>query len=410
MSEPRTRPRPARFHANVRVAQAGAGYDSSLVAILSAADFAAARSEISSWPSYRPTRLYELPGLAHSLGIAKLWWKDEGSRLGLGSFKALGGAYAVFRLLAEVVREQTGTTPSAADLSNGRYRAITQTIAVAAATDGNHGRAVAWGAREFGCRAFIYIHQAVSEGRAHTLASLGAELRRVPGNYDDSVRAVAADAAANGWRIVSDTAYPGYMEIPRTIMSGYGVMATEALAQLPAGARPTHLFMQAGCGGLAAAVEAVLWQRLGAARPHLIVVEPEMAACCYESALAGQPTAVTGSLETVMAGLACGEVSLLAWPILEHGALAFMTVGDDAAIAAMRALARGEADDPKIVAGEAGVGGLAGLLAISGETASSSAIGLGPDAQVLLFGSEGDTDPALYRALVGRTGEEVRAA
>jgi len=392
---------------NPRAAAPAAPYGPRQAAILDRAAFAEARATIAAWPGYAPTPLVALPGLARALGIAALWFKDESSRFGLGSFKALGGAYAVCRLLVRAVAAETGATPSVVDLLDGRHRAIAERITVTCATDGNHGRSVAWGAGLFGCRSVIFIHETVSEARKAAIEGYGARVVRTPGNYDDSVRAAAAEAARNGWHVVSDTSYPGYTEVPRDVMQGYTVMVDEAMGQLGR-ARPSHAFVQAGVGGLAAAVCAQLWEGWGAPRPRLVVVEPDKAACLHASAVAGRPTVVGGALDTIMAGLACGEVSLIAWEILDEGAAAFMTVTDDAALHAMRLLASGTGGDPPVVAGESGVGGLAGLIAAAGDPASRAALALGADATVLLFGSEGDTDPALYRSIVGRPAAAVR--
>ena len=358
-------------------------YDEALSAILDAEGYEAARHEIASWPGYAPTPLRSLPGLAREAGLGAVWYKDEAERFGLNSFKALGGAYAVRRLV--------------------RNRGAD--ITVCTATDGNHGRSVAWGARTCGCRAVIYIHATVSEGRKEAMEAFGAEVRRVAGNYDDSVRQAASDATANGWFVVSDTSYDGYLEIPRDVMHGYAVMAEEAIAQLPSS--PSHVFVQGGVGGLAAAILAPFWWRLGAARPRFVVVEPETAACLYASAEAGRPAVVPGDLDTVMAGLAAGEVSLLAWEILEAGADGFMTVNDESARILMRRLAEGRDGDPPIVAGESAVAGLAGALAARQDPAMREQLGLGPESRVLVFGTEGATDPALYQEIVGRPSEAV---
>lgn len=371
-------------------------------AVLNAAAFAAARAEISSWDGYAPTPLAELPSLARQAGVARLFYKDEGGRFGLKSFKALGGAYAVFRLLKAEIERRTGSTGiTSRDIPGGAYRDIVRDITVTCATDGNHGRSVAWGAQTFGCRCVIYIHAHVSDGRRAAIAHYGAEVERVAGTYDDSVRHAAEMAAANGWYVVSDTSYPGYMDVPRDVMQGYTVMAAEAAEQLPENIVPTHVLVQGGVGGMAAAVCADHWQRWGASRPKFIVVEPERADCLYQSAKAGAPTPAAGDLETMMAGLSCGEVSPLAWEILATGADAFMTVPDSAAIDCMRLLADG---DPAIVAGESAVAGLAGLLAAPAE------IGVNAESVVLLYGSEGDTDPELYQEIVGRPADAVRAA
>ena len=398
-----------RLIPNAFAALADEPYPTALDAVLSADGFDAARREIEHWPGYEATPLQDLSGLAKTLKIGALWYKDEAPRFGLGSFKALGGAYAVFRWLAERIKAETGQDVDSATLLGKSQRKLTETMTVATATDGNHGRSVAWGASIFGCRAIIYIHATVSDGRKKAIEKFGAEVRRIEGDYDDSVRICAADAAANGWQVISDTSYTGYTEIPKLVMQGYGVMVDEALQQLPKGARPTHLFIQAGVGGLPAAVIARLWQRLGPDRPSVVIVEPDAADCVYQSALAGKPARASGNLETLMAGLACGEVSPVAWQVIRAGSAAFMTLPDSEAVRAMRTLASGLNGDKPVVGGESGVGGLAGLIAAASDSTAREALDLRPDSKVILFGSEGDTDPALYEKLVGRSGDAVRS-
>jgi diaminopropionate ammonia-lyase len=365
-------------------------------AILSDLGLADARASIAAWPGYAPTPLHALPSLAAAAGVASLHYKDEAPRFGLGSFKALGGAYAVARvLLAEAARR--GLRVSMADLVSGRAADFARTVTVACATDGNHGRSVAWGAQRFGARAVIFIHSTVSEGRRAAIARFGAEVRRTPGTYDDSVRIAQATAAAEGWTVVSDTSYPGYTEIPRDVMQGYEVMAAEAFDALQA--PPTHLFLQTGVGGMAAACAGLAKRRWGDARPVVALADPDRAACWVESFRAGRPQPVRGDLDTLMAGLACGEVSLLAWEILRDHADAAFAVPDAAAVAAMRRLARPAPGEPTIVAGESAVAGLAALL--GADVAQRAALGLGPDSRVLVFGTEGATDPNLWRDLVG---------
>jgi diaminopropionate ammonia-lyase len=226
------------------------------------------------------------------------------------------------------------------------------------------------------------------------------------------VRQAAQDAARLGRYVVSDTSYPGYMEVPKDVMQGYAVMADEALRQLREagdGELPTHVFLQGGVGGLAAAVCAHFWEQLGERRPRFIVVEPDKAACLYESARAGKPVAVHGDLDTVMAGLACGEVSLLAWEVLHPGAQAFLTVDDEAALETVRLLASGTYGDAPIVAGESAVAGLTGCLAALADPAVRDVLGLDAGSRVLVFGSEGATDPELYQRIVGKSAAEVEA-
>ncbi|MFW5680510.1 MAG: diaminopropionate ammonia-lyase [Pseudomonadota bacterium] len=364
-------------------------YPAALHPILDARALEDAREAITAWPGYAPTPLVRLRALARSHGLAALHYKDERTRFGLESFKALGGAYAVQRLLARLGRDPREVT-------------------VTCATDGNHGRSVAWGAQRFGCRCRIYIHATVSEGRRRAIEAFGAEVVRTPGTYDDSVRQAAADAAAQGWTVVSDTSYPGYTDIPKDVMAGYMLMADEAFEALPE--PPTHIAVQGGVGGVAAAVLATSWLRWGEARPRFVVVEPVRAACIAPSLEAGERRPATGDLDTLMAGLACGEVSLLAWDILRAGCHAALVIEDDDAVALMRRLADPLPGDPPLVAGESATCGLAGLLAARARPALARALGLDATSRVLVFGTEGATDPDLYRELVGRPAEEVLAA
>ena len=375
--------------------------------ILSLAAFARAKSEITSWPGYALTPLRRLPAVSGELGIAALYYKDEAARFGLGSFKALGGAYAVLRLLQQAIGRKTGATASSREITAGSHADLVSGITVTCATDGNHGRSVAWGAQTFGCRCVIYVHGGVSEGRCRAIAAYGAEVRRVAGTYDDAVRRAASDAADHGWSVVSDTSYEGYVDVPRDVMQGYSLMVEEALQQMPAGVRPTHVFVQGGVGGLAAGICAYLWERFGAERPLFVVVEPDKADCLYRSAVAGRPTPAEGALDTIMAGLACGEVSVLAWRILDPGADAFMTIGDEAAADAMRLLASGGGGEGPVVAGESAVAGLAGLLAAGKSDQARRALALVADSVALVFGTEGATDPELYRRIVGRGADAV---
>ena len=393
-----------RHVANGRV-EHGLPYPRQLERILSAAEFAVAHTEIASWPGYGPTPLRELAGLAKRLELGAVYYKDEAARFGLKSFKALGGAYAVLRQLQRQVAAVTGTMPSSRDLIAGRHRDIAARLTVTCATDGNHGRSVAWGARLFHCRAVIFVGAGVSEGRRAAIAHYGAEVLRVPGSYDDAVRHAAAEARRHGWTVVSDTSYAGYTDIPRDVMHGYGVMAGEAFEQISE--RPTHIVMQAGVGGAAAAVAALSWQRWGVERPRLIVVEPLRADALFRSIETGRPVAVGGDLETVMAGLSCGEVSLLAWDVLRLAVDDVIAISDQAAVDAVRLLAEGGAGDPPLVAGETGVAGLAGLREAMPDAATATALGLDSTSRVLLFGTEGATDPEIWTRLVGRRPEEV---
>lgn len=377
--------------------------------ILDQAGFAAAEQVIRRWPGYAETPLRSLPALARWLGVAELRYKDEGGRFGLKSFKALGGAYAVYRVLVRAIARHTGQQEvSADDILSGRWRDVTSGITVTCATDGNHGRAVAWGAQLFGCRCVIYVHATVSEGRREAIARYGAEVVRVPGNYDDSVRHADAQARSNGWTVVSDTTYEGYREIPIDVMHGYGVMSREIIAQL-GDQPPTHVLVQAGVGALAASVAAAFWLAWADRRPKLVVVEPTQADCYLRSAQAGHPVAVTGALDTVMAGLACGEVSPAAWAIVRAAAHSYVAIDDRYALDAVRAFAAPLGADPAIVSGETGATGLAALLATRESPDLRELLQIDSRSRVLLLGSEGNTDPEIYQRIAGRSAEEVLA-
>lgn len=378
-------------------------------AVLSLAAFEAAKAEIGSWPSYAPTPLRDCPGLAAELGLGAVLYKDEAYRFHLNSFKALGGAYAVLSVVQRHLRNAGAGQTNAASLIAGEGREIAQTLTVAAATDGNHGRSVAWGAQMFGCRCVIYLHEHVSAAREREIARFGAEIVRVAGHYDDSVRRCADDAAANGWVLVADTDGQPDASIPAMVMQGYTLLAQEILDVVPANELPTHVFVQAGVGGLAAAVGAHFWERLGARRPRLVVIEPVRADCIFRTVAAGRPVAVEGSTDTFMACLAAGEVSVPAWVILEHCADDVIALEDDAAVQTMRLLATGIGGDAPIVAGESGCAATAGLIAAAGSPALRAVLGLDDASRVVVIGSEGATDVDTYVRVVGRRPEDVAA-
>jgi diaminopropionate ammonia-lyase len=352
--------------------------------IFTARELEESLATISGWEGYSPTRLVALDGLAREAGVARIFYKDEGARFGLGSFKALGGAYAVSRLLDSLNGDKTNIT-------------------VCSATDGNHGLSVAWGAAQLGCRAVIFIHAEVSAGRENALRERGAEVVRIDGNYDDSVHMCVEAARENGWHVVSDTTSdPNMQEIPKTVMAGYTVMATEVAQQLE-GSRPTHVFIQGGVGGLAAAVCDYFCHAWAPDMPRIVIVEPELAPCLFESASRGKRTAIDIDKETMMAGLSCGEVSLVAWPVLEQRASDFLTVPDSVVAPTMRLLLDAPYGDPAVVAGESAIAGLAGFIAARNKSDLCGILGLDEESRVLVFGTEGATDPDLYRAITGRS-------
>lgn len=368
-----------------------------------------AADEITRWPGYAPTPLISLEGMARAHGVEAIHYKDESARFGLGSFKALGGPYAVLRALQRHVAAATGAQASARDLMERRYDMVAAGFTVSTATDGNHGRAVAWGAARFGCRAVIYVPADCSRPRADAIAGLGARVIRVNGDYDEAVRRCAADAVAQCRTIIADTTAASDDVAPRDVTQGYTVMVEEILRQL-AGRIPTHVFVQGGVGALAAAVCGYFWERFGATAPRLVVVEPDGAACLFESARAGRAVTLRGRVHSVMAGLNCGTASPLAWRILHHGAFGFLTIPDDVTAPAMRLLADGAFGDPAIVAGESAIAGLAGALLARQDDDAGATLVLGPDSRVLVFGTEGATDPEIYESMVGRREGEVRHA
>jgi diaminopropionate ammonia-lyase len=371
-------------------------YDPALRNILSLDRCQAARAIVSAWPAYRPTPLVPLAAMSAEIGLGALWLKDESPRFGLGAFKAIGGAYAVYRYLESCIRARLpNARVSPAGLIAGEYRDLTSNITVACASAGNHGRAVAWGARVFGARAVVYLYQSVSAGRIAAIEQLGATVITTALTYDEALRTAAAAAAHNGWQIISDTAYAGYLDIPRTVMQGYTVIAQEAIEQLH-GERPTHVVLQAGVGGFAAAIAAHFWETYGTERPQFIVVEPTGAACLLVSLAAGKPTALR-MVSSIMGGLCCGEISLLGWEILSRVADWCIAIPDEAVPRAMRALAT---TTPAIVSGESGAAGIAALTLLSEDPAMGRSLGLDRTARVLAFSTEGATDPAAYHQLV----------
>jgi diaminopropionate ammonia-lyase len=358
--------------------------------------------------NHAETPLHALPALAGELGIGALHLKDEGKRLGLGSFKALGGAYAVMHLVLEEAGKRLGRSVDVAELHNPEVNAIAAGMTFACATDGNHGRSVAQGAGLVGARSVIFVHSGVSNERVAAIARFGAEMVRVAGDYDQSVREAARVAAERGWTVVSDTSWPGYERIPGLVMQGYTVIVREALKRLPE--PPTHVFLQAGVGGFAAAVAGHLAIVLGEDRPTVTVVEPARAACVYETAKAGRPVTIAHSKPTVMAMLECYEPSLVAWRVLSRLGDAFMTVDEEDAVSVMNRLARPAGNDPAIVSGESGGAGLAGLIRAAGDKKIRTALGLDSSSRVLIINSEGATDPGRYAELVGMVPQEVAQA
>ena len=239
------------------------------------------------------------------------------------------------------------------------------------------------------------------------MQAYGARVIRVDGNYDNSVRRAQTDATENDWFIVSDTSYPGYTSLPRYVMAGYTVMMKEALAQVPGEGVPTHVFLQGGCGGLAASMVGYLWQTLGRQRPRLTIVEPVQADCLYQSVSAGRRVDVDITEESLMAGLSCGEVSTLAWTMVQQGVNDFVSMNDELIVPTMKLLAGGGTGSGPIVAGESAVPGLAVLLAASQQEWLWKKLELEPASDVLVLGTEGATDARIYADLVGMKPERL---
>ncbi len=385
-----------------------APYPSDLAAVMNRARAQESREWLAAWPGIARTAtpLYDLPDAAARLGVARFSVKDESARSPLGSFKALGAPIALVR---QVLRLHPQFEPAA--ILAGRYAPDLADYTVISATDGNHGRGLAAAARDAGCRCVIVLHAQVSEEREQAIAAHGAQIVRITGNYDESVQEAARLAAAKGWQVVSDTSYEGYEEIPRDVMQGYSTIAAEIIEQTGGAAGEagafTHVFLQGGVGGMAAGLASWFWEYHGTQRPRFIVVEPAQADCLLQSAVQGRAARATGSVDSVMAGLACGETSPLAWRFLQPCVDAFMTVEDEAAVQAMRVLARGSERDIPLVAGESGVAGLAALDSLRADPQMSAQAGLDRDSRVLIVSTEGATAPSVYEQLVGESADAV---
>lgn len=367
-------------------------------------------------PGYKISPLKALPNLADRLGLGGIWVKDESSRLDLQSFKVLGGSYAIYQLIKQRLGLE-GQDISFTDLVAPDIRKKLEGVTFAAATDGNHGRGVAWAAEKLGVKSVIYVHKLTSQARVQSIANNGARIVVVDGNYDDAVEQVERDARKNGWVIVSDTAWEGYVDIPRWVMQGYTTLLSEAQEQLAAQGLicPTHVFVQAGVGSLAAATIGYYANLFGADRPKSVVVEPTRAACLYKSALIadGKAHSVEGALDTIMAGLACGDPNPLAWEVLDACADVFAICPDYVAAKGMRVYGVPLHGDPFIISGESGavtLGALMYTMQYGGAANLRDILGLDSSSQVLLINSEGNTSPEDFRYVVWEGGIPVPEA
>lgn len=365
------------------------------------------RSFHETLPGYRATPLLRLDSLAERLGVKRIYVKDESERFGLNAFKSLGGIYAVTRVLCRELHLDIKKI-TFADLQTPEVKDKIKDIVFVTATDGNHGRGVAWAAKQYGCKSYIYMTKGTAQSRVDAIKAAGAEDVTVTDlNYDDTVRLAARLAVENGWKLTQDTAWEGYEEIPEWITQGYTTMGAEMLDQLRLDGitRPTHLFLQAGVGSFAGSILGYFANRFHGQPPVTAIVEPVNVACVFESALSGdgKPHAVPGIQETIMAGLNCGEPCLTTWSILRDLAAFFAACPDFVTAKGMRALANPLGCDPKIVSGESGAVGL-GLLALLMERSdladARKEMGLNEDSVVLLISTEGDTDPVGYYDVV----------
>lgn len=357
-------------------------------------------------PGYQPTPLVSLPALARELGVDKLWVKDESKRFGLNAFKALGGSYAIARWMGERLG-LTGDQLTFPALTAPEARERLGAVTFVTATDGNHGRGVAWAARELGQQAVVYLPKGSARERLENIRALGAQAEITDLSYDDAVRLAARKGEENGWVLIQDTAWPGYEEIPGWIMEGYTTLAGEIFDQLAQAGEepPTHLFLQAGVGSFAASVLGSARCRWGKGCPVTVIVEPDQADCLYRTAKAadGRMHPVTGQMHSMMAGLCCGEPCTLAWDILGPCADAFLSCSDDYAALGMRLLGKPRGSDPAIVSGESGavgVGVLAGILHEEELHDLCWTLGLDERSRVLCISTEGDTDRTNYQKIL----------
>ena len=342
--------------------------------VLSKSEIDNAYQAISNWEDYSPTPLISLNKLSKDLGLKNVFYKDESKRFNLKSFKALGGAYAV---------EQVSKTK--------------KNITVATATAGNHGRSVAWGAKRLGLKCKIFISEYVSENRAEAMRGFGAEVFRVKGNYDNSLKECINQSKKNGWEIIQDVAWDGYEEVPKLTMAGYAVMMKEISDQVNNN-HITHIFLQAGVGGMAAAMIA------GCARylkniPNIIIVEPENADCVLRAVEKNKIVTIEITKESLMGGMSCGEVSLIPWKIINNNAHYCISVPDDKISDTVKLLANSTFSENKIIGGECATPGIISLIA-SCNSILKEKINLNSNSEVMLLGCEGDVDRELYEKLL----------
>ena len=379
--------------------------------ILSLEEVGKAKKFHESFPEYTKTPLVKLDNLAKEIGVSGIYLKDESYRFGLNAFKVLGGSYSMAKYLAQKLGKDISEL-GYEELIKKETRDKIGEMTFYTATDGNHGRGVAWTANRLKQKSVVYMPKGSSEVRLQAIKNEGSIASITDMNYDDAVRLAAADAKKNNGLIVQDTAWEGYEEIPTWIMQGYGTMALEAIEQLKEYGvdEPTHVFVQAGVGSLAGGVQGVLvnaYKNL----PTTVIVESNLADCLYKSAVAadGEPKVVGGDMQTIMAGLACGEANIISWEILKTYSKSFVSAPDWVAANGMRILGNPLKDDTKVISGESGAvtTGLVYEIMTNPEYKQLKAdLKLNSESKILVFSTEGDTDPETYRKIVWKGGSE----
>jgi len=377
----------------------GSGCD---LRFLSEAQARKIRSFHESFPMYTPTPLAHLPETAKCLGLGDVYVKDESYRFGLNAFKVLGGSFAIGNYLANRLGKNIGEV-SYEMLVSPEIRAQLGDITFVTATDGNHGRGVAWTANQFRMKSVVYMPKGSAQERLNNIRAEGAEASITDLNYDEAVRLANSQAQDKGWVMVQDTAWEGYEDIPTWIMQGYGTMGLEAYEQLPE--KPTHIFLQAGVGSMAGAVTGLFSSIYGKDRPIITIVEPNKADCLYRTAEAndGERHFVTGDMNTIMAGLACGEPCSIGWNILSDYADNFISCPDYVAAKGMRILGNPAKRDDRVVSGESGAaafGCVAEIMTDPNLAWMKEKLGLDSHSRVLFFSTEGDTDQENYKSIV----------
>ena len=360
-----------------------------------------------SLPGYKATPLVELDDLAKYYGVQKLWLKDESKRFGLNAFKVLGGSYAIGKYLSQKLGKDMSELPFNVLISDEVKKQLGD-VTFVTATDGNHGRGVAWVANKLRQKSVVYMPKGSAQMRFDAIAREGADVSITDLNYDDAVRLANKGAQDHGWIMVQDTAWDGYEEIPLWIMQGYSTIINEIVEQLEAAKeeKPTHVFLQAGVGSFAGAVQGYLSHLYGDDRPITIICEPHGANCIYKSMEAndGKPHNVTGDLTTIMAGLACGEPNTISWKILRDNADFSVSCDDSIAARGMRVLSSPLGNDQRVISGESGAVGL-GLFTVLSEKKEEyaelmKALKIDENSRILCISTEGDTDVEGYKNVV----------